>query len=77
MLLLLLLLVIVIGPSGVISQSALCFALGRFEITSPITSWIVWHKVQLLIINRNYNKIREEYGSGINYLTGWYIQLLS
>ena len=26
-------------------------------------------EVQLLI-NRNYNKIREEYDSGINYLTG-------
>ena len=33
--------------------------------------WIVRHEVQLLI-NRNYNKIREEYDSGINYLTGWY-----
>ena len=48
----------------------------RFEITSPITPWIVRHEVQLLI-NRNYNKIREEYDSGINYLTGLYIQLLS
>ena len=36
-----------------------------FEITSPITPWIVRHEVQLLI-NRNYNKIREEYDSGIN-----------
>ena len=34
--------------------------LGRFEITSTITPWIVQHEVQLLI-NRNYNKIREEY----------------
>jgi len=33
-------------------------------------------EVQLLI-NRNYNKMQEEYDSGINYLTGWYIQLLS
>ena len=41
---------------------------GRFEITSPITPWIVRHEVQLLI-NGNYNKIREEYDSGINYLT--------
>ena len=41
-----------------------------------ITSWIVQHEVQLLI-NRNYNKIQEEYDSGIIYLTGWYIQLLS
>ena len=48
----------------------------RFEITSTITPWIVWHKVQLLI-NRNYNKIQEEYDSGINYFTGLYIQLLS
>ena len=37
---------------------------------------IVRHEVQLLI-NRNYNKIREEYDSGLNYLTGLYIQLLS
>ena len=28
-------------------------------------------------MNRNYNKTREEYGSGLNYLTGLYIQLLS
>ena len=46
----------------------------KFEITSEhnITPWIVWHEVQLLIINHNYNKIREEYDShcGINYLTG-------
>ena len=48
----------------------------KFEITSLITPWIVRHEVQLLI-NRNYNKIREEYDSGINYLTGLYIQLLS
>ena len=51
-------------------------ARGRFEIMSKITPWIVLHSVQLLI-NRNYNKIREEYDSGINYLTGRYIQLLS
>ena len=50
-------------------------ARGRFEITSTITPWIVRHEVQLLI-NRNYNKIREEYDSGLNYLTGLYIQLL-
>ena len=42
---------------------------GRFEITSTITPQIVQHKVQLLI-NHNYNKIREEYDSGINFLTG-------
>ena len=30
-----------------------------------------------LLINRNYNKIREEYDSGINYLTALYIHLLS
>ena len=47
-----------------------------FEITRPITPWIVGHEVQLPI-NRNYNKIREEYDSGLNYLTGLYIQLLS
>ena len=41
-----------------------------FETTSTITLWIVRHEVQLLI-NRNYNKIREEYNSGINYLT-WF-----
>ena len=51
-------------------------ALGGFEITSMITPWIVWHEGQLLI-NRNYNKIREEYDSGLSYLTGLYIQLLS
>ena len=28
------------------------------------------------LVNHNYNKIREEYDSGINYLTGLYIQLL-
>ena len=39
-----------------------------FEITRPITPLIVRHKVQLLI-NRNYNRIWEEYGSGMNYLT--------
>jgi len=44
----------------VISKSAEHEARGRFEITSPITLWIVRHKVQLLI-NHNYNKIREEY----------------
>ena len=49
---------------------------GRFEITSPVTPGIVRHGVQLLI-NRNYNKIREEYDSGINYLTGLYIQVQS
>ena len=37
-----------------------------------ITLWIVRHEVQLLIIG-NYNKIWEEYDSGIKYLTGWYI----
>ena len=37
-----------------------------FEITSTITLWIVRHEVKLLI-NHNYNKIREEYDSGINY----------
>ena len=37
---------------------------------------IVQYEV-LLLINRNYNKIQEEYDSGINYLTGWYIQPLS
>ena len=51
-------------------------AWGRFVIRSAITPWIVRHEVQLLI-NRNYNKIREEYDSGIDYLTGWYIPLLS
>ena len=60
----------------VISKSAEREARGRFEITSTITPWIVRHEVQLLI-NRNYNKIREEYDSGLNYLTGIYIQLLS
>ena len=60
----------------VISKSASRFVLGRFEITRTITPWIVRHEVQLLI-NRNYNKIREEYDSGLNYLTGLYIQLLS
>ena len=59
----------------VISKSAEREARGRFEITSTITPWIVRHEVQLLI-NRNYNKIREEYDSGLNYLTGLYIQLL-
>ena len=60
----------------VISKSAKREEPGQFEITSPITLWIVRHKVQLLI-NHNYNKIPEEYDSVINYLTGWYIQLLS
>ena len=60
----------------VISKSAECKARGRFEITSPITPWIVRDKVQLPI-NRNYNKIRDEYDSGLNYLTGLHIQLLS
>ena len=36
----------------------------EFEITSPITPWVVRHELQL-VINRNYNKIREEYDSGI------------
>ena len=39
--------------------------------TSPITPWIVRHEVQLPT-NCNYNKIREEYESGLNYLTGLY-----
>jgi len=43
--------------------------LGRFEIESLITPWIVQHELQLLI-NRNNNNIREEYDSAINYLTG-------
>ena len=60
----------------VISKSAEREAQGRFEITSTITPLIVRHEVQLLI-NHNYNKIREEYDSGLNYLTGLYIQLLS
>ena len=60
----------------VISKSDEREARGRFDITSATTPWIVRHEVQLLI-NRNYNKIRQEYDSGINYLTGWYIQLLS
>ena len=47
---------------------------GRFEITSSITPWIVRNDVQLLI-NCNYNKIREEYDSGINYLTAWSFEL--
>jgi len=47
-----------------------------FEITSAITPWIVRPKVQLLI-NCYYNKIWEEYESGMNYFIGWYIQLLS
>ena len=42
---------------------------GRFELRSAITPSIVQHKVRLLI-NRNYSKIREEYDSSINYLTG-------
>ena len=60
----------------VISKSDEREARGRFEITSAIIPWIVPHEVQSLI-NRSYNKIREEYDSGINYLTAWYIQLLS
>ena len=56
----------------VISKSAKRKAQGRFEITRTNTPWIVKHEVQLLI-NRNYNKIWEEYDSGINFLTGWYI----
>ena len=31
-------------------KSALRFALGRFEITGPITPWIVLHSVQLLLL---------------------------
>ena len=31
-------------------KSASCFALGQFEITRPITPWIVLHSVQLLLI---------------------------
>ena len=58
----------------VISKSDEHEARGRFEITSTITP--VRDEVQLLF-KRNYNKIREEYDSGVNYLTGWYIQLLS
>ena len=58
------------------SNRASNFKSKRFEITSTITPWIVWHEVQLLI-NHNYNKIWEEYDSGINFLRGWYIQLLS
>jgi len=67
----------VIGPSGVQFRewSGEWFQI-QFEVTSRITPWIVRRGVQLLI-DRNYNKIREEYDSGINYLTGWYIQLLS
>ena len=42
----------------------------KIEIMSTITPWIVQHEIQLLI---NDNKIWEEYNSGINYLTGWYI----
>ena len=56
---------------GVISR-----VISRFEITSTITPWIVRHEVQLLI-NHNYNKIREECDSGTNYMTSWCIQLLS
>ena len=44
-------------------------AISKFEITSTITPGIVQYEVQLLI-NRNYNKTREEYDSDINYLTG-------
>ena len=40
------------------------------------SNWTEWSTIQLPI-NRNYNKIREEYDSGLNYLTGLYIQLLS
>ena len=42
----------------VILKSDECEARGWFEITSTITPWIVWHEVQLLIINRIYNKFR-------------------
>ena len=48
----------------VISKSTEREAWGRFEIASPINPWILRHEVQLLI-NRNYNKIQEEYDSGI------------
>jgi len=67
------------------SNRASNFEIGRAQSARPIwnyehnnfiTTWIVRHEVQLLI-NRNYNKIREEYDSGLNYLTGLYIQLLS
>ena len=53
----------------VISKSAERKARGRFKIKSTITPELYDTKV-LLLINRNYNKIREEYDSGINYLTG-------
>ena len=53
----------------VISKSVEHEVQGRFEMMSTITPWIVRHEVRLLI-NRDYNKIREEYDSGINYLTG-------
>ena len=57
------------------SDRASNFKIGRarIEITSTITAWIVRHEVQLLI-NRNYNKIREKYDKGISYLTGLYSQ---
>ena len=55
---------------GAISKSDKREAQGRFEITNAIAPWTVQHEVQLLI-NRNYNKIREEFESSINYLTGW------
>ena len=58
-----------------ISNKVIGPRISKFEITSAITPWSVRHEAQL-IINRNYNKIREEYDSGINSLTGWYIQLL-
>ena len=44
-------------------------AMTIFEIMCTITLRIVRHKAQLLI-NHNYNKIREECDSGINYMTG-------
>ena len=52
---------VVWASSGI---SSFLVGLARFTIAR--------HEVQLLM-NRNYNKIREEYGSGINYLTGWYL----
>ena len=56
----------------VVSKSDEREARGLFEITSAITPWIARQEVQLLM-NRNYNKIREGYDSGMNYLTGWYL----
>ena len=42
--------------------------IGRFEIKIMITPEL--YDKFLLLINQNYMKIREEYDSGINYLTG-------